>query len=227
MGNGSIKDRILDQESLRLTPRMNEPAPEFEARTTHGLRRLSDYGGRWLLLFSHPADFTPVCTSEVIAFARVYEQFAALNCDLLALSVDSTYSHVAWVQNIKEKFGVDIPFAIAEDVSMWIASMYGMIQPGASENTTVRATFLIDPEGILRSMLYYPIGVGRSIDEILRMVSAAQVCMSHDVATPEGWRPGDKVIVPPPSTVEEAAARKDQGYDYTDWYYCRRDLERK
>ena len=217
-------NRVLDPSTLRLTPRLNEPAPEFEVSTTLGQRKLSDYRGKWLVLFSHPADFTPVCTTELIAFAKAYSQFQAIECELLGLSIDSTYSHLAWVQSIREKFGVDIPFAIIEDVSMWVASVYGMIQPGACETTTVRATFLVDPEGILQAMLYYPIGVGRSVAETLRMVSAAQVVARHDVATPEGWQPGDKVIVPPPTTAEELAARAKAGYEYTDWYFCKKQV---
>jgi peroxiredoxin (alkyl hydroperoxide reductase subunit C) len=224
MATVRIGDRTLDQDTLRLTPRLNEPAPDFEVNTTHGPRKLNDYRRRWVLLFSHPADFTPICTSEFIAFTRAYEQFQALNCDLLGLSVDSTYSHLAWIRNIKEKFGIDIPFPIIEDVSMWVSCVYGMIQPGASETKTVRASFLIDPDGILRYMSYYPIGVGRSVAELLRLVAAAQTCRKHKVATPEGWQPGDKVIVPAPTTADEAEARAKAGYEYVDWYYCQREL---
>ena len=143
MATVRIGDRILDQDTLRLTPRMNEAAPEFEVNTTHGPRKLSDYRGRWLILSSHPADFTPVCASEIIALGKAYEQFKSLNCELLGLSIDSNYSHLAWMQNIREKFGVEIPFPIIEDVSMWVASVYGMIQPGASDTSTVRAVFII------------------------------------------------------------------------------------
>ena len=134
-------------------PRLKEPAPAFEARTTHGPRKLSDYNGRWLVLFSHPADFTPVCTTEFIGFARAYSQFQDLNCDLLGLSIDSNYAHLAWVRNIREKFGVEIPFPIIEDLSMKVAHAYGMIQPGASDTSAVRATFVIDDHGILRAMV--------------------------------------------------------------------------
>lgn len=224
MATVRIGDRILDQDTLRLTPRMNEAAPEFDVNTTHGPRKLSDYRGRWLILSSHPADFTPVCASEIIALGKAYEQFKSLNCELLGLSIDSNYSHLAWMQNIREKFGVEIPFPIIEDVSMWVASVYGMIQPGASDTSTVRAVFIIDPEGILRAMLYYPIGVGRSVAELLRLLAALQICDQHKVCTPEGWQPGDKVVVPPPTTAEEAEARAKAGYDYVDWYYCRKEL---
>jgi peroxiredoxin (alkyl hydroperoxide reductase subunit C) len=207
-------------------PRINEPAPEFTARTTHGPRSLEDYRGKWLVLFSHPADFTPVCTTEFIAFARAYDRFRALGCELLGLSIDSTYSHLAWVRNIKEKFGVEIPFPIIEDLSMQVAHDYGMIQPGASDTSAVRATFFIDPEGKVRAMVYYPMTNGRSVEEFLRLLEALQTSDAHAVATPEGWRPGEKVIVPPPATQQDADARAKAGYEYTDWYFAKTDLKR-
>jgi len=205
-------------------PGLNRPAPDFEAETTEGPRRLADYRGRWLVLFSHPADFTPVCTTEFMAFARRQEAFAAIGCDLLGLSVDSTFSHIAWVRNIEEKFGVRVGFPIIDDLSMRVASAYGMIQPGASDTSAVRATFVIDPEGILRAMLYYPMTNGRSIDEILRLVTALQTSDREGVATPEGWTPGDMAIVPPPKTVAAARAREGEGYEYTDWYFARKRI---
>ncbi len=205
-------------------PRLNEPAPEFEAKTTHGVRKLSDYRGRWLILFSHPADFTPVCTTEFMAFATAHDDFLALNCDLIGLSIDSVYSHIAWVKNIKDNFGVDVKFPIIEDLSMKVAKAYGMIQPGASDTSAVRATFVIDPEGVLRAMVYYPMSNGRSIQEFLRLVKALQTSDANGVATPESWKPGDKVIVPPPGTTEAAAKRADEGFDYTDWYFCKKAL---
>lgn len=203
-------------------PRINQAAPGFEAPTTHGPRKLEDYKGKWLVLFSHPADFTPVCTTEFIGFAERCKDFAALNVELLGLSIDSNFSHIAWVRNIKEKFGVDIPFPIIADLSMKVASAYGMIHPGASDTAAVRATFVIDDKGILRAMVYYPMTNGRSVDEILRLVTALKTSDENGVATPEGWNPGEKVIVPPPSTNDEAAARADEGYEYTDWYFCKK-----
>ena len=205
-------------------PRINERAPEFEARTTHGVKKLSDYEGRWLVLFSHPADFTPVCTTEFTAFARHYPEFQKLNCDLLGLSIDSYYSHVAWVRNIKEKFGVDIQFPIIEDLSMNVANAYGMIHPGAADTSAVRATFIIDPKGTLRAMVYYPMTNGRSIPEFLRLVTALQASDANKIATPEGWQPGDKVIVPPPQDADAAEARMGEGYECTDWYFCKKSL---
>jgi peroxiredoxin (alkyl hydroperoxide reductase subunit C) len=203
-------------------PRINEPAPAFEARTTHGVKKLEDYRGQWLVLFSHPADFTPVCTTEFMAFAERYEQFQALNTELLGLSIDSYFSHIAWVRNIKEKFGVEIPFPIIEDLSMSVAKSYGMIHPGAADTSAVRATFVIDPDGILRAMVYYPMSNGRSIDEFLRLVAALQTSDANGIATPEGWQPGDKVIVPPPADAAAVEARMNEGYECTDWYFCKK-----
>ena len=206
-------------------PRIGELAPDFTAKTTHGPRSLDDYRGKWLLLFSHPADFTPVCTTEFIAFARNYDRFRALNCELLGLSVDSNYAHIAWVRNIKERFGVDIPFPIIEDLSMQVAHEYGMIQPGASDTSTVRATFFIDPEGKIRALVYYPMTNGRSVDEFLRLLEALQTSDAHSVATPEGWKPGEKVIVPTPATAAEADVRAKAGYETADWYFSKTELK--
>ncbi|MBL27803.1 MAG: peroxiredoxin [Rhodospirillaceae bacterium] len=205
-------------------PRLNEPAPDFAAPTTHGPRKLSDYRGKWLVLFSHPADFTPVCTTEFMGFARNYDKFQALNCDLLGLSIDSNFAHIAWARSIEQNFGVKIPFPIIEDLSMKVAHAYGMIQPGASDTSAVRATFFIDPEGKLRAMVYYPMSNGRSIAEFLRLLEALQTSDANGVATPEAWTPGEKVIVPPPKTQAEAEARQSEGYEYTDWYFSKKDL---
>lgn len=205
-------------------PRLNEPALDFEANTTAGRKTLSDYRGKWLILFSHPADFTPVCTTEFIAFAQAGDKFKALDCELLGLSIDSNFAHIAWVRNIKERFDVDIPFPIIEDLSMKVANAYGMIQPGASDTSAVRATFLIDPDGILRAMVYYPMTNGRSVDEFLRLLEALQTSDRHAVATPENWHPGDKVIMPPPATTEAAEARVQEGHECADWYFCKKEI---
>lgn len=212
----------MDNMTQSDMPRLNEPAPAFDAPTTYGQRKLEDYRGKWLVLFSHPADFTPVCTTEFMAFAKRQEEFQALNTELLGLSIDSHYSHVAWVRNIKEKFGVDIGFPIIADLKMDVARAYGMIHPGAADTSAVRATFVIDPEGILRAMVYYPMTNGRSIDEFLRLIQALQTSDANGVATPEGWRPGDMVIVPPPATAEAAEQRANEGYECTDWYFCKK-----
>jgi peroxiredoxin (alkyl hydroperoxide reductase subunit C) len=205
-------------------PRINEPAPAFKAKTTHGERSLDDYKGKWLVLFSHPADFTPVCTTEFMGFARAADRFQALNCELLGLSIDSVHSHIAWMRSIEEKFGVEIPFPIIDDLSMNVAKAFGMIHPGASDTSAVRATFIIDPEGIVRAMVYYPMSNGRSVDEFVRLLTALQTSDANKVATPENWQPGEPVIVPPPATAEAARARKDEGYDYTDWYFSKKTL---
>jgi peroxiredoxin (alkyl hydroperoxide reductase subunit C) len=205
-------------------PRMNEPAPDFTALTTHGVKSLSDYKGKWLVLFSHPADFTPVCTTEFTAFARRADDFAALNTALLGLSIDSHYAHIAWVRSIKASFGVDINFPIIADLDMKVAQAYGMIMPGASDTQAVRATFVIDPEGKLRAMIYYPMTNGRSVDEIHRLIVALQTSSEHKVATPENWHPGQPVIVPTPQTTEAADARMEEGLTTVDWYFTTKML---
>lgn len=215
---------MTEATSSRTLPQINAPAPDFEAKTTHGVRKLADYKGKWLVLFSHPADFTPVCTTEFMAFAQYHPEFQKLNCDLLGLSIDSFYSHVAWVRNIKEKFGVEIPFPIIEDLSMKVANDYGMIHPGAADTSAVRATFIIDDKGILRAMVYYPMTNGRSIPEFLRLVTALQTSDKNKVATPAGWQPGDKVIVPTPQDADAAEKRMSEGYECADWYFCKKSL---
>ena len=205
-------------------PRINEPAPDFTAKTTHGPRSLSDYRGKWLVLFSHPADFTPVCTTEFMGFARHADEFKAMHTELLGLSIDSNYAHIAWVRSIEEKFGVKIPFPIIEDISMNVASAYGMVHPGASDTQAVRATFFIDPNGTMRAMVYYPMSNGRSIAEFLRLMQALQTADTNKVATPEGWQPGQDVIVPPPQTAQAADARAGEGYNTIDWYFSTKAL---
>jgi peroxiredoxin (alkyl hydroperoxide reductase subunit C) len=205
-------------------PQLNAPAPAFEAPTTHGRKTLEDYKGKWLILFSHPADFTPVCTTEFIGFANKQDEFAARNTELLGLSIDSHYSHIAWMLNIKEKFGVEIKFPIIADLSMAVARSYGMIQPGASDTSAVRATFIIDPEGVLRAMVYYPMNAGRSVAEIHRLLVALQTADENKCAMPENWVPGDEVIVPTPATPEAAEARAGEGYNTIDWYFSTRAL---
>lgn len=212
------------QTQQPVMPQLNRPAPDFTAKTTHGEKSLADYKGKWLVLFAHPSDFTPVCTTEFSAFATRADQFKELNTELLGLSIDSIHAHIAWTRSIKQNFGVEISFPIIADLSMKVANAYGMIQPGASDTAAVRATFVIDPEGVLRAMLYYPMTNGRSVDEVLRLVKSLQTSDAHGVATPEAWQPGEPVIVPPPHTDADAEARKDQGYEYTDWYFCKKAL---
>lgn len=205
-------------------PRLNERAPDFSAKTTFGDRCLKDYEGKWLILFSHPADFTPVCTTEFMGFAKAADTFRNMNCELLGLSIDSLFSHLAWTRNIKEKFGVEITFPIIEDLKMEVARAYGMIHPGAGDTSAVRATFFIDPKGVLRAMVYYPMSNGRSIPEFVRLLQALQASDANGIATPEGWQPGQPVIVPPPKTAEAADKRAGEGYDYVDWYFSKKSL---
>lgn len=206
-------------------PRLNQRAPEFSAPTTDGVKSLDDYKGKWLVLFSHPADFTPVCTTEFMAFAKLAPEFNKRNCELLGLSIDSHHSHIAWMRNIKEKFGVDIPFPIIADLKMDVAHAYGMIHPGAADTSAVRATFMIDPDGILRAMVYYPMSNGRSIPEFLRLLDALQTSDEHGVATPEGWQPGERVIVPPAATAADANERMNSDdYECVDFYFCTKQL---
>ncbi len=177
--------------------RIGDSAPDFMARTSMGDRTLSQYRGQWLVFFSHPADFTPVCTTEFIAMAKASDRFAALNCSLLGLSVDSLFSHLAWVRAIRDAFGVTINFPIIEDPSMIVGRAYGMIDESTQDSAAIRSTYFIDPEGVIRAITTYPHNVGRSVDEMLRMVAALQRASGYNVLTPEGWQPGDAVLVPP------------------------------
>lgn len=212
---------MTEQKTL---PRLNEPAPDFHAKTTFGDKTLEGYKGKWLVLFSHPSDFTPVCTTEFMGFALKQPEFEKLNCELLGLSIDSIHSHIAWVRSIKDNFGVDINFPIIADLSMQVAKDYGMIHEGASDTAAVRAVFVIDPDSNMRAMLYYPMSNGRSVDEVFRLVQALQTSDGHKVATPENWKPGESCIVPPPHTQEDAVKREAEGYEYTDWYFCKKNV---
>lgn len=205
-------------------PIIGETAPDFEASTTHGKMKLSDFTGKWVILFSHPADFTPVCTTEFVAFAKINDELLKRNVKLIGLSIDSIYSHIAWIRRIKEKMGVDIPFPIIADLDMKVANLFGMIHSGESSTSAIRAVFFIDPERTLRAMIYYPLNVGRNMDEILRVIDALQTADKHHVAMPANWRPGDKVIVPAPSTTADADKRMDAGYECVDWFLCKKEV---
>ncbi|HQD27508.1 MAG TPA: peroxiredoxin, partial [Methanoculleus thermophilus] len=197
----------MEPEAPLQMPVIGERAPEFDALTTHGRLKLSDLRGKWVILFSHPADFTPVCTTEFMAFAAIAEELASMNVQLVGLSIDSVHSHLAWIRNIKEKMGVEIPFPVIADLDMQVARRYGMIHPGQSNTSTIRTVFFIDDKGIMRAMLYYPMSNGRSMPEILRLTKALQTSDKYGVATPANWQPGEKVIVPAPKTPEEIEKR--------------------
>jgi peroxiredoxin (alkyl hydroperoxide reductase subunit C) len=205
-------------------PRLGEKAPDFQAPTTHGMLKLDDYKGSWLILFSHPADFTPVCTTEFIAFSEIYPELQKRGVELLGLSVDSISSHIAWARNIEEKTGIKIPFPIIADLSKEVSLAYGMVHPGQSKTETVRCVFIIDPKQVIRTILYYPLSTGRNMQEILRIVDALQTTDANGVATPANWKTGDKVIVPSPNTQEGAEERVKQGYECVDWYLCKKKL---
>lgn len=206
-------------------PRIGDAAPDFEAMTTAGKLRFSDYAkDKWTILFSHPADFTPVCTTEMSGFAREKAFFDAHNTRLIGLSIDSIHAHIAWVQNVREKTGVLFDFPIIADLDMKIAQLYGMLQPGESETAAVRAVFFIDPSFKIRLIMYYPLSVGRNMEEIKRVLQAMQTVDEHKCAMPLNWKPGEKVIVPPPKTLDELDARLKSDYEMVDFYLAKRNL---
>lgn len=212
-------------------PRLGEPVPAFEAMTTLGKVSFPfDYKGKWVILFSHPADFTPVCTSEVLTFGARTEEFRALNCELLGLSVDSRNSHIAWLRTIREKIEykgmkeVKVTFPIIDDVSMKVANLYGMIQPGESRTAAVRAVFFVDPQGMLRAMIYYPLALGRNFDELQRVLVGLQTIDAFDVALPADWCPGDEVIV---SMKGDDPDHQPAGVKCYDWFFCTKPLPKE
>jgi peroxiredoxin (alkyl hydroperoxide reductase subunit C) len=219
-------DEDIFDECCMPFPRIGDPAPPFEAETTHGVIKLEDYKGSWLILFSHPADFTPVCTTEFIGFAKLAPTLKEMNCKLLGLSIDSVFSHIAWVRNIEENFKIKIPFPVIADLDKDVAMKYGMVMPGESTTVATRCVFVIDPTQIIRAIIYYPLTTGRNMDEILRLLQALQTTDKHGVATPANWRPGDKVIVPPPRTQQLAEKRmKEKNIEITQWYFCKKELK--
>jgi len=224
----------MEQTETQMTmPRIGDKAPGFKAVTTQGdIDFPKDYEGKWVILFSHPADFTPVCTSEFMTFAKLEPEFSALNCQLVGLSVDGLYSHIAWLRTIREKIeykgmkNIEVKFPLIEDVSMDVARKYGMIQPGESSTKAVRAVFFIDPKGVVRAIIYYPLSMGRNFDELKRALIAMQTADKHSIATPADWRPGDDVIVPTAGSCGVAKERmesKDEMKCY-DWFFCTKPL---
>jgi len=214
-------------DNMNPMPRIGDQAPDFEANTTHGVLRFSDYiKDHWTILFSHPADFTPVCTTELSAFAENGKWFAGHDTKLIGLSIDSIHSHVAWVNNVKEKTGVYMDFPIIADIDMKVARLYGMLHENAHSTEAVRAVFFIDPKGIIRLIMYYPLNVGRNMDEIKRVLEAMQTVDAYKCALPVNWRKGEKVIVPPPKTLQELEARvKDTSLEMVDFYLAKKELE--
>lgn len=186
--------------------RIGDSAPNFSARSTAGPVEMADFRGRWLVLFSHPADFTPICTSEFIAFARAAERFAERDCALMALSVDSLYAHFAWVRMIRDQFGVEVRFPIVEDPTLVIGRAYGMVADEANDASAARTVFVIDPEGVIRATSCYPVEIGRSVDEILRTLAALQAVDAEHALAPEGWAPGDPLVAAPEPTLESVFA---------------------
>lgn len=210
-------------------PRIMEPAPDFEAKSTHGPIRLSDYTsrGKWVLLFSHPADFTPVCSTEFIEFARSYEDFEKINVQLIGVSIDSVFSHIAWVRDLEQIGGVQVKFPVIADLDQKISSAYGLVHEAAADTATVRGVFVIDPKGTVRALIYYPMQLGRNIDELFRIFQALQTADANGVSCPANWRPGQPVIVAAPVTVEDAAKRTSgvgSGLNVESWYLSRKDL---
>ena len=214
------------EQEFYAMPRIGDVAPDFEAVTTTGKIKFSDYAkDKWIVMFSHPADFTPVCTTEMSGFAQRKEEFTALNTELVGLSIDSIHSHLAWVKNVREKTGVYMDVPIIADIDMKVSKLYGMLQPNESETAAVRAVFFIDPSKKIRLIMYYPLNVGRNMDEIIRALQALQASDKHEVAMPLDWRPGDKVIVPPPKTLTQMDERiNDASCEKIDFYLAKKSI---
>ncbi len=217
--------KIMEERKVNM-PLIGEQAPEFTAMTTEGVINFpADYKGKWAILFSHPADFTPVCTTEFMTFASLQDEFKALNCELIGLSIDSIHSHIAWLKKIeefqwKDIKNVKVKFPVIEDVSMNVASKYGMVHDKGG-TSAVRAVFYVDPKGIIRTILYYPASCGRNFNELKRILIALQKSDKDGVATPADWHPGQDTIIPPPNTVPGANERlAKEGDNCLDWFLC-------
>ena len=213
-------------ETPRPRVELNGPAPDFKANSTHGEIQLSTFApGKWVVLFSHPADFTPVCTTEFIEFAKRADDFDKRNVQLLGNSIDSIYSHIAWIRNIEEKHHLQIKFPVIADLDQKVAQLYGMVHTPAAATATVRCVYFIDPNRVVRAMIYYPLNVGRNFDEIVRVIDALQFADKNKLACPANWKPGDDAIVPAPLTSEAAAARvNDKTLKVTDWYLSKKSV---
>ena len=210
-------------------PRILEAAPDFEAKSTHGVIRLSDYTSKskWVMLFSHPADFTPVCSTEFVAFARAWDRFEELGVQLIGVSIDSIYAHIAWVRDLEQNSGVQIKFPVIADLDQKVAGLYGLVHPEASDTATVRAVFAIDPKQTIRAIIYYPQQLGRNVEELIRVFQGLQAIDGHGVSVGANWTPGNDVIVPAPATVADAAKRTNgggAGLKVETWYLSKREL---
>ncbi len=227
----------MEENQVYAMPRIGDKAPVFKAVTTQGdINFPADYSGSWVILFSHPADFTPVCTSEFMTFASLEKKFNEANCKLVGLSVDGLYSHIAWLRTIKEKIeykgmkDVEVTFPLIEDITMEVAKKYGMMMPGESNTKAVRAVFVVDPVGVIRTIIYYPLSLGRNFDELYRVILALQTADEFKIATPADWRPGDDVIVPPAGSCGIAKDRmdgKEEGVECHDWFFCTKKLDKQ
>lgn len=225
-----MQEQVQKPEEVIRLPLIGDPAPAFRAKTTMGeINFPEDYKGKWVILFSHPADFTPVCTTEFMTFASMQEDFRKLNTELIGLSIDSIYAHIAWLRTIKEKIefngmkNVEVMFPVIEDLKMDVSKKFGMVQPNASTTQAVRAVFIMDPEAKVRAILYYPLSTGRNMDEIMRMIIAMQKADKEQIATPANWQPGDDVIIPPPGSCGSAKDRVESKNDdqyCLDWFMC-------
>ncbi|HOW41183.1 MAG TPA: peroxiredoxin [Bacteroidales bacterium] len=225
----------MEETKVRPMPRIGDKAPEFKAVTTQGnINFPADYKGSWVILFSHPADFTPVCTSEFMTFASMEKRFEEADCKLVGLSVDGLYSHIAWLRTIKEKIeykgmkDVEVKFPLIEDITMEVAHLYGMLQPGESSTKAVRAVFFIDPKGIIRAIIYYPLSMGRNFEELYRALIAMKTADEFSIATPADWQPGDDVIVPTAGSCGVAKERMENKAEMTcyDWFFCTKKLNK-
>ncbi|MGI6369667.1 MAG: peroxiredoxin [Candidatus Kapaibacterium sp.] len=227
----------VNVEQINIMPRIGDVAPAFTAKTTQGeINFPKDFKGKWTILFSHPADFTPVCTTEFMTFGKMAKEFEDLNCQLIGLSIDGLFSHIAWLRTIQEKIdykgmkNIEIKFPLIDDISMKVANLYGMIQPNASTTSAVRAVFYIDPKGIIRAIMYYPSSLGRNFDELKRILIGLQTVDNFGVALPADWRPGDEVIVPPPGSCGLAKERtEDKTGDLKcyDWFFCTKQISKE
>lgn len=227
----------METNQVNVMPRIGDAAPAFEANTTQGhISFPADFKGKWKILFSHPADFTPVCTTEFMTFGHMAEEFEALNCQLIGLSIDGIHSHIAWLRTIREKIdfrgmkGIEVKFPLIDDISMNVAKLYGMIQPGESTTSAVRAVFFIDPQDKIRTIMYYPLSLGRNFDEIKRVLIGLQTVDNFGVALPADWRPGDEVIVPPAGSCGVARERSEganKELHCYDWFFCTRQLPKE